>query len=67
LEDATVRQYQYLTGKLIFHMTPTLEERSRAHQEKLLASINRIGMRTHLEMLRHLKVEWQREADDRVE
>jgi hypothetical protein len=48
-------------------MTPTVEERSQAHQEKLLASINRIGMRTHLEILRHLKVEWQREADDRVE
>jgi hypothetical protein len=67
LGDATVRQYQHLTGKLIFHMTPTVEERSQAHQEKLLASINRIGMRTHLEILRHLKVEWQREADDRVE
>src|SRR4051794_1544310 len=48
-------------------MTPTLKERSQAHQEKLLASINRIRMRIHLEMLRHLKVEWQREADDGVE
>jgi hypothetical protein len=67
LVDATVRQYQHLTGKLILHMTPTVEERSQTHQEKLLASINRIGMRTHLEILRHLKVEWQREADDRVE
>jgi hypothetical protein len=65
--DATVRQYQHLTGKLIFHMTPTVGEGSQAHQEMLLASINRIGMWTHLEILRHLKVEWQREADDRVE
>jgi hypothetical protein len=65
--DATVRQYQHLTAKLIFHMTPTVGARSQAHQEMLLASINRIGMWTHLEILRHLKVEWQREADDRVE
>jgi hypothetical protein len=65
--DATVRQYQHLTGKLIFHMTPTGEIRSQAHQEMLLASVNRIGMRTHIDLLRHLKVEWQREADDRVE
>jgi hypothetical protein len=67
LEDSTIRQYIYLVDGLIRQMTLVAEDSSQVRQKQLLAQVNRIGMRAHLEAFRQWNVEWQRQADDRVE
>jgi hypothetical protein len=67
LEDSMIRQYVYLVDRLIYQMTPAAEDSSQVRQNQLLAEVNRVGMQVHLEALRQWNVEWDRQADDRVE
>ena len=65
-EYATLRQYGYITSGMT-HQIAICKELSQRPQIELLAHVNRIGMRKHVDILRQWNVEWQRRADERVE